>query len=199
MKRIGLTGGVGMGKSTVAAIFERCGVSVLDTDQLAREVVEPGQPAWSEIVEAFGREVLDASGRLRRAELARLVFADPELRRRLEAITHPRIRDRWQARMSEWQREGRAEALVVIPLLFETGAEGELDCVVCVACTSATQRDRLRARGWSDEEINGRISAQWAIEEKMARAHYVIWTEGALSATQGQVRKLLDRWRSGAI
>lgn len=197
MERIGLTGGMGMGKTTVAAMFQAHGLPVVDTDQLAREVVEPGQPAWREIVEAFGCELLDAEGRLRRTELARRVFADPFARRRLEGITHPRIRERWQAQLASWAREGVARAVVVIPLLYETGSERELDRVVCVACTPATQRARLVARGWSELEIEQRLAAQWPVEEKMARADQVIWTEGKLAATEAQVDLLLQRWSTG--
>lgn len=196
MERIGLTGGMGMGKSTVAAMFGARGLPVIDTDQLAREVVAPGQPAWEEILQTFGREIAGPEGQLNRSELARRVFRDPEARRRLEAITHPRIRERWHRQMATWEKAGLRQAMVIIPLLYEVGAETELHRVVCVACLAATQWERLRARGWSEEEIRLRLAAQWPVEEKMARADHVIWTEGALAVTEAQVERLLGQWRS---
>jgi len=183
-----------MGKSTVALMFQSRGVPVVDTDQLAREVVEPGQPAWEEIVGCFGGRFLESDGRLNRAELARLVFGDPAARRLLEAITHPRIRQRWHQQMLAWEQSGVRRAMVVIPLLYETGAEAELDRVVCVACQPATQWERLRNRGWTEEEIRQRLAAQWPVEDKMARAHHVIWTEGLLTTSEAQVERLLRQW-----
>ncbi len=192
MKRLGLTGGIGMGK-TAAADYLRCrGLPVVDTDQLARELVEPGQPALAEIVAAFGPAVLDAQGGLRRRELAGLVFSDESRRRQLEAILHPRIRAAWRAQLEAWQRAGRPAAVVVIPLLFETGAGGEFDATLCVACSAASQRERLRVRSWSDEEIARRLAAQWPIERKLAAADFVIWAEGGLEQTEAQLDRVLD-------
>jgi len=201
MERIGLTGGPGMGKTTVARLFEQRGVPVVDTDELARQGVQPGQPALQEIVAAFGSGVLDDGGRLRRAELARIVFADERARRTLEAITHPRIRQLWHTQMAAWEAAGVPRAIVVIPLLYETGAERELDRVVCVACSRATQHQRLRQRGWSEADIQARSAAQWPVEEKIARADHVIWPEGSLWAAEAQVDLLLGRWcqRDGAF
>lgn len=193
MKLIGLTGGIGMGKSTVGAMLEQHGVPVVDTDLVARQVVEPGQPALAEIAAVFGPEIIDPAGRLRRDEVARRVFGDESLRRRLEAITHPRIRQIWQAQVITWSAVGHNRAVVVIPLLFETGAEKEFDAVLCVACTATTQRERLFQRGWSDEQIRQRNAAQWPVEKKLAHCHGVIWTEGALEVTAQQVARFLDR------
>jgi dephospho-CoA kinase len=193
MKVIGLTGGVGMGKSTAAQLFRERGVALVDTDDLAREVVQPGQPALEELRQTFGNDFLDPNGQLRREELARVVFADAEARKRLEAILHPRIADLWRARVEQWRNDGQPLAVVVIPLLYETGAEGEFDAVVCVACTPATQRQRLRARGWTPEEIEQRIAAQTPVAEKMARADYVIWTEGSLDVHAAQLDSIIQR------
>src|SRR5271157_4619779 len=123
----GLTGGVGMGKSAAAELLRARGVPVVDTDELARQVVEGGQPALAEVSRVFGPEVLGPEGRLRRNELAERVFADPVARKRLEAILHPRIRALWRAQVAAWRKESPPCAAVVIPLLFETGAEAELD------------------------------------------------------------------------
>src|SRR6185295_5789625 len=124
--------------------------------------------ALQEIQRAFGTQLTGPDGRLRRDELARIVFSDPAARQKLESITHPRIRELWRERIKTWTAERQPLAVVVIPLLFETGAESELDATVCVACSAATQRQRLLQRGWSPEEIRGRLEAQWPIEKKMS-------------------------------
>jgi dephospho-CoA kinase len=194
MKLFGLTGGIGMGKSTSARLLAERGIAVIDTDLIARQVVEPGQPALAEIVDGFGLELLDGSGGLRRSVLAEIVFASPEKLKKLEAILHPRIREQWTGRVEEWRREGREAAAVVIPLLFETNARPQFDAVFCVACSSATQQERLRTRGWSNEQIQQRLNAQWPIEKKIAASDYVLWTEGALSVHARQVDIVLERY-----
>ncbi len=192
MQLLGLTGGVGMGKSAADALLRQRGVPVIDTDLLARELVEPGQPALGEITHRFGRDLLGPDGRLRRGELARRVFADPEARRHLEGILHPRIRRLWQAQVQSWRTEHRPLAVVVIPLLFETGAEQEFDKTVCVACSAATQHQRLLARGWPPEQLRQRIAAQWPVEKKLAQADFVIWTEAGLEVHAAQLERILD-------
>jgi dephospho-CoA kinase len=191
MKVIGLTGGVGMGKSTSAQLLRDRGVRVIDTDDLARQVVEPGQPALAEVLAAFGPEMAGPDGRLRRKELARRVFADPAARRQLEAILHPRIRMLWRAQVETWRAVGHPLAVVVIPLLFETKAEAELDATICVACSVATQQERLLARGWSPEQIEQRNRAQWPIAQKIARADYLVWTEAGLDVHAAQIERIL--------
>jgi len=192
MLLIGLTGGVGMGKSTAADLLRQRGLPVVDTDVLAREIVEPGQPALDEIRRLLGDEVIDEQGCLRRDEVARQVFANETLRAQLEAITHPRIRERWRAQADQWRRDGHARGVVVIPLLFEVQAESEFDTVICLACSAATQRRRLLDRGWSTEQIEQRIHAQWPVEQKMARAHFVIWTEDGLGVHAEQLDRILN-------
>jgi dephospho-CoA kinase len=191
VKVLGLTGGVGMGKSAAAQLLRARGVPVVDTDDLARQVVEPGQPALAEVQKAFGPEIIGPDGHLLRDELASRVFADPAARQRLEGILHPRIRALWRAQMEIWRAEARPLAVVVIPLLYETSAEAELDATICVACSLPTQRERLLARGWSAKEIEQRLRAQWPIEVKMARADYVIWTEAGLDVHAAQLDRLL--------
>jgi len=188
---LGLTGGIGMGKSACAQLLRWRAVPVADTDDLARRVVEPGQPAQAEILAAFGQQMLGADGQLRRDELARLVFADAGARRRLESIFHPRIRELWRAQAETWRAENLPRAVVVIPLLFETGAEKDLDRTICVACSEATQHERLLSRGWTAEQIEQRNRAQLPIEEKLARADYVIWTEGGLEVHAEQLERIL--------
>ncbi len=192
MKTIGLTGGIGMGKSAATEILRRRGVPVLDTDLLAREFTEPGQPALQEIKELFGREVLDSQGRLRRDELARRVFSDPDEREKLERVLHPRIRAAWQSQLATWRAESRPVAVVAIPLLFETDAQAGFDATLCIACSAATQLSRLAARSWSPEHIQQRIRAQWPIEKKMAAADYMVWTEGPLAVHAAQLECVLE-------
>jgi dephospho-CoA kinase len=187
MKLCGLTGGVGMGKSTAARFFQERGAQIVDTDELARELVQPGQAALAEIRNVFGPKMISSDGGLRRDELARTVFADPAERRKLEAILHPRIRERWLAQIESWRKEDQKLAVVVIPLLFETRAESHFDRIICVACSENAQRDRLLARGWSDEQIRQRIAAQMPVDVKIARADFVIWTDGDLQNHARQI------------
>ena len=191
MKTLGLTGGVGTGKSTAAQLLQRRGAAVVDTDELARKVVQPGQPALVEVQEVFGKDFVGSDGQLQRNVLARIVFADTAARKRLENILHPRIRGLWRAQIDTWRNEGKRLAVVVVPLLFETKAETELDAVICVACTAATQRQRLLTRGWTPEQIGQRIAAQWPVEKKMVLADYVVWTEGSLNVQTEQLDRLI--------
>jgi dephospho-CoA kinase len=193
MKLIGITGGVGMGKSTSEKLLRERGVPVLDTDQLARDLVEPGQPALAEIGARFGDGLVGADGRLLRGKLANRVFNDAPSRRDLEAILHPRIRERWLAEAARWRAEGQPLGAVAIPLLYETGAEQDLDVVLCVACGAATQRERLRQRGWSEEESSRRIASQMPVEQKLALAQFVVWTEGDLIVHAAQLERILAR------
>jgi dephospho-CoA kinase len=189
---IGLTGGIGMGKSTAADLLSQRGLPVADTDQLARQVVEPGQPALGEIRAYFGADIVDARGQLRRDQLAERVFSSELHRRQLEAIVHPRIRSLWLAQIEIWRREGRERAVVIIPLLFETNAEKHFDGIICAACSSATQRQRLLARGWTPDQIEQRNSAQWPIEKKMLASQFVVWTEGGLDVHAEQLDRILQ-------
>ena len=193
MKTCGLTGGAGMGKSTTAGFFLQLGARVIDTDDLARELVRPGQPALAEIQREFGAEIISSAGELKRDQLARLVFADSAARQKLEAILHPRIRERWLAQIKIWRQENCAPAIVVIPLLFETQAESHFDKIICVACSAASQRERLLARGWTPEEIQQRIAAQWPVEQKISRSDFMVWTEGVPEIHAQQVGRILAK------
>ncbi len=191
MKLFGITGGVGMGKTTAGQLLAQLGAAVSDTDRIAHQLVEPGEPALEEIVQKFGRALLLADGRLNRKELARLVFADAAARAELEAILHPRIRREWEAEANGWRAAGCANGAVIIPLLFETQAAGQFDGVICVACSEASRWQRLRQRGWSHGEIRQRLEAQWPTEQKIARSDYVVWTDTTLSAHAAQLERIL--------
>ena len=196
MKVFGLTGGIGMGKSTSAGILARRGIPVIDTDVIAREISEPDQPALAEIVAAFGAGLLDANAKLRRSALAEIVFSSPERLKQLEAILHPRIREKWLGRVEIWRSENKTACAVVIPLLFETNAQAHFDAVVCTACSAATQRERLRERGWSQQQMEQRLAAQWPAEKKIDAASYVIWTEGELAVHERQLERIFDGYLS---
>ncbi len=193
-----------MGKSACTQLLLARGVRVIDTDELARQVVEPGQPALAEVAQAFGPAVIDPHGRLRRDRVAERVFAEATARRQLEQILHPRIRDLWRQQIHQWRNQTDASgatpiaiAVVIIPLLFETGAEAELESTICVACSAATQEQRLLGRGWTRNALHQRIAAQWPIEKKMAAAAYVIWTEGSLAIHAAQLDRILRGLRGG--
>src|SRR5262245_61856170 len=190
MRSFGLTGGIGMGKSIAAELLRQRGYSVVDTDLLARQVVEPGQRALAEIQDAFGGEVVSPTGELVRAKLADKVFSDPAERKKLEAIMHPRIRERWLAQLEQWRAEGHEGAVVIIPLLFETNATACFDKIICVACSTRTQRERLRARGWADTQIDQRIAAQMPVEKKMELSDHVVWTEPSLEVHAAQLERI---------
>jgi len=192
MKLCGLTGGIGMGKSTAAGFFLQLGARVVDTDEIARRLVQPGQPALAEIRDRFGASVFAPDGSLRRDLLAQVVFASVTARQRLEAILHPRISEAWLAQVAAWRRENCPLALVVIPLLFETAAESQFDKIVCAACSPAAQRERLATRGWSPEQARQRIAAQLPVGQKIARAHFVLWTEGRLTVHAQQAARILS-------
>ena len=183
-----------MGKSTAAGFLLKNGAKVSDSDALAREFVEPGQPALMEIVDAFGDGVLRKDGSLDRAKMSALVFNDSTAREKLEGILHPRIREAWQARLDGWAADGEQLAVAVIPLLFETQGEANFDRTVCVACSPEVQRERLKSRGWSDGEIERRVAAQMGVDEKMKRSDHVVWTDGTIEAQAAQWDVLLSSW-----
>jgi dephospho-CoA kinase len=190
--RIGLTGGIGSGKSEVARQFTALGAGVIDTDIIARQLVEPGQPALTEIAAVFGREVLETSGRLDRDRLRRLVFADPARRKQLEDILHPRIRA--QA-LQEADRTDAPYCLLVIPLLVETAADYQLDRILLVDCPEALQRQRIRARdALSDAEIDAILAAQANRAARQAVADDIILNDSDLQSLTVAVERLHRRY-----
>jgi dephospho-CoA kinase len=192
MRVCGLTGGVGMGKSTTTGFLRTRGVHVVDADQLARQLVQFGETALTEIQNQFGKDVITAHGQLCRSELARIVFADSNARQKLEAILHPRIRERWLMQIENWRKENCSLAVVVIPLLFETQAESQFDKIICVGCSAASQQKRLLERGWTTEQIQLRIVAQMPVDQKIARADFVVWTDGDLDSHRRQLDRIFQ-------
>jgi dephospho-CoA kinase len=188
-RRVGLTGGVGSGKSTVSAMLAELGAVVIDADLLAREVVAPGSEGLAAVVEAFGPTVLTATGELDRPALGAVVFADEAARRRLEAIIHPLVR----ARGAELEAAAPAEAVVVhdIPLLAETGQADAFDAVVVVDVPVEVQMERMvRSRGMSPQEAQSRVAAQATREQRRAVATYVIDNTGTLEDLRQRVAEV---------
>ncbi|RUQ33651.1 MAG: dephospho-CoA kinase [Candidatus Competibacteraceae bacterium] len=185
---VGLTGGIGSGKTAVSDRFARYGVPIIDTDLLARELVEPGQPALTEIATAFGLDCLDGTGRLDRARLRERVFADASGRRRLEAVLHPQIRALSRQRLAQLTAP---YSLLVIPLLAETGMTDWIDRVLVVDAPEAERLRRVMARDQTDEEQARRIlAAQASREQRLALADEVVENSGDFAALDRQVSTL---------
>ena len=189
---VGLTGGIATGKSTVSAMLAHLGCRVIDADQLAREVVAPGQPAHAAIVAEFGPEVLQPDGYLDRKRLGAIVFNDPERRKRLEAITHPAVRQRQQRILSMLEEEEHGGLVIWdVPLLYETKGDAHVDRVVVVITDEETELARLIGRdGAGEADARARIKSQMPVAEKARRAHYVIDNSGSRADTERQVRQV---------
>ena len=185
---VGLTGGIATGKSTVSDVFRRLGCIVIDADQLAREVVAPGEPALATVVRDFG-DVLAPDGSLDRKKLAAIVFADPARRGRLEGILHPAIRGRFDARLEALARDG-FDGIVVFdaPVMIESGGYKHMDRLVVVVTDEATQRARLVARDADAADGERRIASQMPLAEKVKLADYVIDNSGDRAATEARTR-----------
>lgn len=189
---VGLTGGIATGKSTVAAMFRALGCPLIDADLLAREAVELGEPALAEIAREFGTGVLGADGRLDRKAMAAVVFSDTDRRRRLEAITHPRIRERLASRLAALARSG-FDGVVIFDaaVLVESGGYRQMDRLVVVVADEASQLARLRARdGLSEQEALQRIRSQMPLAEKAKLADHVVDNSGDRAASEAQVRRV---------
>jgi dephospho-CoA kinase len=187
---VGLTGGIGSGKSTVARMLEERSAVVFDADLLAREAVEPGTPGHTAVIERFGADVLAPGGELDREALASIVFADPSARRDLEQIVHPEVR-RLFAEGSEAYHDTDRIVVFSAPLLVESGMHTAFEILVVVSATVATQIERLmRQRGMSEPAIRARIDAQAPLEEKAAVADFLVDNEGTLAELQSQVERL---------
>ncbi len=198
MRVLGLTGGIGSGKSVVAQMFAQLGAVVIDADQLAREVVEPGQAALQEIAATFGPDVLLPDGRLDRPKLAGIIFADPAERAKLDAITHPRIQTRMEAEIKA-RRGGPGVLIVDIPLLYENDRTHSVERVIVVWVDPQTQLRRIRQRdGLSADAARQRIAAQMPLEAKRARADHVIDNSGTREDTRRQVEAIYHLYAPAA-
>jgi dephospho-CoA kinase len=184
---MGLTGGIGSGKSTVSGLLAERGAVIVDADRIAREVVEPGTPGLAAVVEAFGPRVLNDDGSLDRPALAAIVFADPEARRRLDGIVHPLVRERG----AELAAQAPPGAVVVhdVPLLVETGQAGSYDLVLVVEADPETRVARLVGRGLSEDDARARIAAQATDEQRRAVADVVLDNSGTPAELEAQVER----------
>lgn len=194
MLSVGLTGGIASGKSTVVDMLRAKGADIIDLDELARVVVEPGQPALDEIRRRFGDEVIAVDGTLDRAALGGIVFDDHQARKDLEGIIHPAILTEERRRSAEFARKNpRAIIITDVPLLFELGLETAFDTTVVIYVPRAVQAERVMARdGFSPEEAQKRLDAQIDIEQKKAKAGHVIDNSGDLGHTRAEVERVWE-------
>lgn len=189
---IGLTGGVASGKTTVLHILREEGACVIDVDQIARDLVQPHTSAWNELVEVFGKEILEKDGSIRRKRLAAMVFSDPEQRERLNRILHPQIKEEIDRRLDEIsQREPEGIIVIDAALLVETGDYRRMDKLIVVTSTEAQQIERLRQRNeMRPEQAREILSSQMALEEKLKVADIVIRNDGSLEETKRRAKEV---------
>jgi dephospho-CoA kinase len=199
MLKMGLTGGIASGKSAVAAMLREMGFPVLEADAVAHKLLEPGQTAHDEVLREFGAELVDASGKIDRAKLGAIVFADPAKLAKLNGIIHPRVEEVILRKLEEWEKNGVRDAgFVEAALLVEAGIVKKLDGLVVAFCEPEQQMERLRARGMSEVEAKQRMAAQMPVAEKLQYATETIDCSGTLEETRGQVRALAAKLRKRA-
>lgn len=191
MLRVGLTGGIASGKTAVAAMFRARGAILFEADRIAHRLMAPGQPAYDEIVGAFGKEILSADGTIERKRLAAIVFADAARREQLNRIVHPRVIGEQEKELRRIAAEDPgAVAIVEAALLIEAGYHKQLDKLVVTWCRPEQQLERLQAKGLSREDSERRIAVQLPAEEKRRLADYVIDCSGSLAETERQVEQV---------
>ena len=196
MKWIGLTGGLGTGKSTVAGLLRQKGWPVIDADQIAHQTLTPQGAAWTKVLQRFGADLVGKDGLLDRRELGRRVFGNPKALSDLESIIHPLVQEEVLKQRTNFKNQGFRMAFYDVPLLFEKQIEG-FDKVVVVASSEKTVTDRLASRNsWSPEEVRERLRAQWPLEEKIRAADYVISNEGTLAELDQKVDELIAALRA---
>jgi dephospho-CoA kinase len=192
MRVYGLTGNIGSGKSTVAAMLREAGIPVLDADRMAREVTAPGGKAYDAVVRAFGKGILRDDGAIDRKRLGEIVFSDPASRGRLEGITHPAIYEAMKDAVAAMERGGRRAVVVEAALIHESGRKGLFDAVISVACDRETAISRLAARdGMSRGDAEARLDAQMDAGRKAGASDYAIDNSGDIDATRRQVERIV--------
>lgn len=197
MKLVGLTGGIASGKSTVAKILQSLGAAIVNADDLAREVVEPGHEAWKEIVASFGADILQSDQTLDRQKLRTLIFNQPKARKRLESIIHPRVRALAEERIRQYAAAGYPVVIYEVPLLFEGNLQEWLRPVILVACDVETQTARLQKRDHlTAAEAEKHIAAQMSLKDKRRLADYVIENNGSLEDLERQTRQILEELKA---
>jgi dephospho-CoA kinase len=196
MRKIGLTGGIASGKSTVAAMLRELGFAVIFADEISRGLLRSGEEALHETIREFGPEILGPDGMLDRKKLAAIVFSVQSKLDKLNAIIHPRVEAEMLRQFGELEREGRSVAFVEAALLVEAGYMKNLDGLVVAWCGPEQQMERLIARGMTEKEAQARIGAQMAVEEKLKLATYRIDCSGSMEETRRQVGELAERLRA---
>ncbi|MBB5172712.1 dephospho-CoA kinase [Texcoconibacillus texcoconensis] len=193
---IGLTGGIASGKSTVSSFCKERGLPVIDADLIAREVVEPDEDAYNEIVKTFGEDILQHDGTIDRQALGRLVFANEEKRQKLNAIVHPAVRKRMKERLNDYLQRGMETVILDVPLLIESQLTELVDKVLLVYVDQHVQLERLQKRdGFGIEEATQRVESQMPLAEKRALADEVIVNHGTKEETKKQLETILTKWK----
>jgi dephospho-CoA kinase len=193
MKVIGLTGGIGSGKSTVAGFLAALGAAVVDLDKVGHEVIQSGSPVFKQVVGEFGKDILDTRGEIDRSRLAKIVFQDPGALARLDRIVHPAIDKVIDERIAEYRRRGVKVALLEAAAMLEAGKAGQADEIWVTTASEETVLRRLRARsGYSEEEMKARIRSQLSDRERIKEADVVIDTSGSLQDVKARVK---EEWR----
>ncbi len=197
---VGLTGGIGCGKSTVTGLLREMGIPVADADEIARKVVDVHTNGLRSIVSEFGQEILNQQRALDRKKLAEIVFKSPERLKTLENIVHPLIREEVSNRKKRWQREGHALGFYDVPLLFERQLEKDFDFLLVVTCSLEIQKERLRVRDQlTEEQIQDRLAAQMPLKEKEKRAHFVLKNNGTTKELEEQLKEIIPHiYEAGA-
>lgn len=191
MKKIGLTGGIGTGKSTVAWIFEEMGVPIISADKIAHEVIAPHSKPWKTLFDRYGTKIVLQDQIINRNELAKIIFSDNKERKFVESVIHPRVQEEIQKQLAHFEKESAQIVVLEIPLLFEVKLEGEVDKVIVVRCDYEQQIARCEKKfGITREETIARIKSQKPIEEKLAKADYIIDNSGSKSETALQTRRI---------
>jgi dephospho-CoA kinase len=186
---IGITGGIACGKSAVMNILVSMGWTVLDTDQIAHELMEPQKENWKNIVDVFGKEILNSDQTINRSVLGERVFGSPDLREKLNQITHPLIHEVWRSEQKRFQEQSNSKTFaVVIPLLYEKELESHFEKVLAVGCSEKTERLRLMSRGLTPSQIKLRLESQLPLSDKIKKSDVVIWNEGTLQSLEAQLR-----------
>ncbi len=192
MLRVALTGGLACGKSVCGRLFAGHGAAVIDADELAHDLLAPGQAVREAVLEAFGPGILAGDGAIDRRVLGKLVFADPAARQRLNELTHPAVLEELKSWADGCESRGRQVAMAQIPLLYEAAQAPFWRRVVCVAAPEAAVIERLRERGLDETEARRRLAAQWPVQDKMERADYAIYNAGTMDLLKEQVERV---WR----
>lgn len=193
MRWIGLTGGLGTGKSTVSESLRKAGIPVVDADRIAKEVVEKGSPGLQQVVQAFGPDILNSQGEMERTRMAGLVFSDPKKLQKLESILHPLVQAEVRSQRQWLEDQHHTWAVYDVPLLFEKNLQAQFDEIILVTCDEAQQWERIRKRnGWKDEEIQKRLQAQWPLANKQKLSHHILENNGTLEQLEKKVATLVQ-------